>query len=403
MVYQPRYSVTTSMVRLLGKMEAAREIVEGLSLPLEITRGFRREASARMTHYSTKIEGNPLTLQQAKELLEGRTVLAREIDQREVANYYECLDQIHRLSRSQTPVTEAVIKSLHATIQKGIVKGRLRGEYREAQNAVFDSATRKPVYFPPEAKQLRALMGAFVSWLRRNRDIHPILKAGIAHYQLVTLHPFMDGNGRTARALATLLLYRDGYSLGRFYSLEEYYAEDLRGYYTALHRCQGSHYDEQADPDITSWLDYFLTGAAIAFERVKEEALAASRKSDAGGSSLPAEALQKIGPRERVLLLHFKDNLRIRTKEICGLFGINERTARDLTQKWIEWGILQRQGSGNRNAYYVLRPPYQKLFDPSHGASVRRLGDSVKEAPSTYRTDRLETMPLIDFLRLLRG
>jgi Fic family protein len=109
---------------------------------------FRQDASARMTHYSTKIEGNQLTLKQTQELLAGRNVIARDIDKREVINYYDCLDHIHRLSRTGQPVTEPMIKGLHATIQRGIVKGKLRGEYRETQNAIFDSVTRKPVYFP---------------------------------------------------------------------------------------------------------------------------------------------------------------------------------------------------------------------------------------------------------------
>jgi Fic family protein len=128
----------------------------------------------------------------------------------------------------------------------------------------------------------------------------------------------------------------------------------LRGYYNALHRCQGAQYYEQSDPDITSWLEYYLQGVAIAFERVKENALAAARKDTPGKTRLPAGVLQKIGPRERVLLTHFTKNLQIRSKDVCGLFDINERTARDLLGRWIEEGILQKQGTGNRNAYYVL-------------------------------------------------
>jgi Fic family protein len=376
------------MVRLLGKMEAAREIVESLTLPLDVQRGFRQDASARMTHYSTKVEGNQLTLKQTKELLAGQDVIAREIDKREVINYYDCLDQIHRLSRTNPRVTEPMIKGLHATIQRGIVKGKLRGEYRETQNAIFDSVTREPVYFPPETKDIPNLMKAYVAWLNRDRDIHPILKAGIAHYQFVTIHPFMDGNGRTARAVATLVLYQNGFDLKRFYSLEDYYAEDLKGYYNALHRCQGMYYYDQPDPDITSWLEYFLQGVVIAFEQVKDNALAAARKNGPDESHLPADVLQKIGPREHILLSHFEKNLQIRSKDICRLFDINERTARDLLGKWIEEGILQKQGSGNRNAYYVLTPPYQQLFDWSYDKPSAHLDAKLKECLRVYRADK---------------
>lgn len=362
MAYQPQFRVTPGMLKLLGRMEAAREIVETLELPLDFEQEFRREASARMTHYSTKIEGNRLTLKQTKELLAGREVVAREVDKREALNYYDSLDLVHRHSKARKPVTETLIKEIHSTVQKGIVKGRLKGEYREAQNAIYDSATRKAVYFPPEATDVPSLMKSFVAWLNQDRETHPILKAGIAHYQFVTIHPFMDGNGRTARALATLVLYREGYDLKRFYSLEEYYAEDLRGYYNALHRCQGVHYYNNPDPEITPWLDYFLNGAAVTFERVKEKALASVQKTKGPQTEKDIGLLQKIGPRERRVLSFFGKNLQLRTRNLCSLFNIKERAARDLLVKWIESGLIEKQGSGKRDAYYVLSAEYRRLI-----------------------------------------
>jgi len=361
-IYKPTFRVTSPMFNLIGKMEAAREIVQSVALPLDIEREFREDASAKMTHYSTKIEGNRLTLKQTRELIEGHTVIAREIDKREAMNYYDCLDLIHRHSKTKKPITEKIIKKIHSVVQKGIVKGKLRGEYREAQNAIYDSATRKAVYFPPEAKEVPLLMKPFLSWLNGDPETHPILKAGVAHYQFVSIHPFMDGNGRTARALATLILYQRGYDLKRFYSLEEYYAEDLKGYYDALHECQGVHYYDNPNPDITLWLEYFLNGAAIIFERVKEKALLASQKRLSPQSGKDVELLQKIGPRERRVLTHFRKNLQIRTKNLCTLFGIKERTARDLLGKWMEAGLIKKQGAGKRDAYYVLTADYRRLI-----------------------------------------
>jgi Fic family protein len=350
------------MIRLLGKMEAAREIVEGLELPIDLEREFRQDASARTTHYSTKIEGNRLTLKQTKELLAGREVIAREIDKREAMNYYDCLDLIYRASKARQPITEGIIKSIHSTVQKGIVKGKLRGQYREAQNAVYDSATRKPVYFPPESKDVPQLVKAFVGWLNQDLETHPVLKAAGAHYQFVTIHPFMDGNGRTARALATLVLYRAGYGLKRFYTLEEHYAEDLKGYYGALHLCQGTHYYENPNPDITPWMEYFLKGAAIVFERVKEKALEASKTRLAPFSPNDAELLQKIGPRERRVLAYFRKNSQLRTKNLCSLFDVKERAARDLLTKWMGLGLIQKRGTGKRDAHYVLSAEYRHFI-----------------------------------------
>jgi Fic family protein len=148
------------------------------------------------------------------------------------------------------------------------------------------------------------------------------------------------------------------------------------------------HYYDQPDPDITSWLEYFLQGVVNAFEQVKDNALAAARKDSPDEANLPADILQKIGPRERILLSHFEKNLQIRSKDICRLFDINERTARDLLGKWIKEGILQKKGSGNRNAYYVLTPPYQQLFDWSYEKPSAHLDAKLIKCLRAYHADK---------------
>ena len=340
----------------------AKEVIEDMVIPLALEESFRKEASTKATHYSTKIEGNRLTLKQTKELLMGKDVIAREIDKREVMNYYNCLEWIGKVSTSKEAISEKTIKHLHEIIQKGIVKGKLLGEYREAQNAIYDSRTRRPVYFPPEVKDVAPLMRAFADWLNDKTSTHPILKAGIAHYQLVTIHPFMDGNGRTSRALATLILYREKYDLKKFYSLEGYYAEDLKGYYDTLHKCQGVYYYDNPNPDITFWLDYFVKGVAIVFEEVKEKALALNKKDVPEPSLKDVKLLEAVGPREKRLLGFFRSHLQLRTKDLCHIFHVKERTARDLLIKWTKDGFIKRRGTAKKDAYYVLSEDYRKLL-----------------------------------------
>src|SRR3989338_5892731 len=122
--YHPKFQITPATIKVLGKIEASKDIVEELDLPLDLEQAFRKEASVKMSHYSTKIEGNRLTLRQAKKLLEGKEVVAREIDKREVANYYDCLEWIHKASKAKT-IAEKDIKYMHGIIQKGILKGEL--------------------------------------------------------------------------------------------------------------------------------------------------------------------------------------------------------------------------------------------------------------------------------------
>ncbi len=362
MEYSPKFSISNEIIKYLARIDAAKAIVDEFSAPVTLQNEFRIEAKARMSHYSTKIEGNRLTLKQTKELLAGKEVIAREIDKREVMNYYDCLEWIIQVSKSRKSISEADIKTIHAMIEKGILKGKLRGEYREAQNAIFDSRTRKPVYFPPESKDVPTFMKSFVAWLNKEKAIHPALKAAIAHYQFVVIHPFMDGNGRTARSLATLVLYQAGYDLKQFYSLEEYYAEDLQGYYRALQKNHGTHFYDYPNPDISSWLLYFVKGVAIVFEEVKEKVLKAAKEGLTIESGTDRKLLEAIGPRERRLLHYFKKNSQLRRKNLCTMFHIKDRAAINLIQKWINLGLIKRQGSGFRDAYYVLASDYQKLI-----------------------------------------
>lgn len=362
MPYQPIYRATPTTIKYLGKIEAAREIVEEMALPIVLEHQFQQEASFRSTHYSTKIEGNRLTLKQTRELLTGKEVIGRDIDKREVLNYYNCLEWIQNVSKKKEILLEKQIKDMHSIIQKGIVTGKLRGRYREAQNAIYDSQTRKVIYFPPEAKDIPQLMKELVEWLNRDTEIHPVLRAGIAHYQLVTIHPFMDGNGRTARALATLILYLEKYDLKGFYSLEEYYAQDLKNYYEELHRCQGLNFYEKPNPDITTWMDYFMRGVALVFEEVKERTLAATKRAPTTRNQRDIELLQSVGPKEKKILDYFRKHEQLRTKNLCALFHIKDRTARDLIQKWIAMGLLKKCGTGKRDAYYVLTVAYRRFI-----------------------------------------
>ncbi|MBI1869622.1 MAG: Fic family protein [Chlamydiae bacterium] len=323
MSYNPSFQITSETIKHLGRIEASREILEGLDIPLSLGKIFRQEASAKMTH--------------------------------------------------KQPITEKLIKKMHAIIQKGIVQGKLRGEYREAQNAIYDVKTRKAVYLPPEAKDIGPLMRSFVGWLNQESGLHPVLKAGIGHYQLVTLHPFMDGNGRTARALVTLLLYREKYDLKQFYSLEEYYAEDLKGYYDTLHQCQGFNYYDHPNPDITPWIDYFAKGVAVIFEELKEKVLTSLSKHLPQRSKRELELLQAIGPREKRILHFFRHHLQLRTKQLSTLFHIKDRTARNLLTQWIEKGFILKQGSGKRNAYYILSDDYRQLIGDFKETTVLKI------------------------------
>lgn len=126
-------------------------------------------------------------------------------------------------------------------------------------------ATGEVLYRPPDWGEVPELMADLVAWLNNPEAVAlmPVLEAGIAHYELVRIHPFTDGNGRTARALATLILAIRGFDTKRFFALDEYYNQDRASYYEAL---------RSVDPqthDLTEWLEYFVQGIAVEMVRVE--------------------------------------------------------------------------------------------------------------------------------------
>ena len=116
-------------------------------------------------------------------------------------------------------MTEGLIREIHKRLVKG-VRGNSAapGEYRKIQNYVVNSKTGKTVYTPPPAYDIQSMMQELVGYINKTDDVHPVLISGIAQFQLVHIHPFLDGNGRTARLLSTLCLYRKGYDFKRLFS-----------------------------------------------------------------------------------------------------------------------------------------------------------------------------------------
>ncbi|HEU0301335.1 MAG TPA: Fic family protein, partial [Longimicrobium sp.] len=197
--WSPRWNYTDRIVQALTEISGTSAAVEQHAWSPVVEEEIRFHARLRSTHFSTRIEGNRLTLAEAEEVIRGRRVrfAGRERDVREVDNYWHAMLQVEAWGRERSPISEGMIRKLHAVVEKG--RRRKASEYRIQQNVVRDSASGRIVYLPPEAKDVPMLMADLVAWIRdaEKGGIHPAVIAGLAHYQFVTIHPFMDGNGRT--------------------------------------------------------------------------------------------------------------------------------------------------------------------------------------------------------------
>ena len=359
--WKPVYSITPKAARLLMKIEAARAEVEQAPLPPAVEAELRRQARVRSTHYSTRIEGNRLTLAEAEQVVEGKKAdfHGRERDVREVSNYWNALLRVEEWAAAGKPVTEEMIRRLHALVESG--KRSKPTPYRTKQNVIRESGSGAIVYLPPEARDVPKLMAAMVRWIgeaEKSGVPVPII-AGLAHYQFVTIHPYYDGNGRTARLLATFILHRGGYGLHGFLSVEEYHARDLAGYYRALAvHPHHNYYEGRTEADVTSWVEYFVTALAGTFEAVRKEAKHLLKK----GAAREPELLRNLDRRARVVLGLFADTDRIATTDVARALGLSERMARTLLGQWVKDGWLAIAEPSRRKRAYELTAIYRQCI-----------------------------------------
>jgi Fic family protein len=358
-MFKPNFTITPEIMNDLLKLRDLRQEIDHLPMsPVALAR-LRETARLNATHYSTMIEGNTLTPEEInKTIYDAAKIPGKEHDQFEVMNYYKALDYVDVLVQKKERITEEIIKYLHAiTMAKG--KKPARGtEYRDGQNVIRDSTTGRIVYLPPEAQDVPQLMHDLVAWLQDNKENLPApLRAGIAHYQFATIHPYYDGNGRTARLLATLILHLSEYDLNGFYSLEEYYAKNLNAYYEALSVGPShNYYVGRAEADIASWLAYFCAGMVQSFESVKKAATSEPRKRDI------SQQMRLLNKQQQVALSLFEKATTITSHDIAAFFNLKPRTARHLCHEWVEDGFLIILNASKKKRRYGLNSELSQLF-----------------------------------------
>ncbi len=345
-MFNPVFKTTNKIVQHIAEISAARELILNAPLLPQLELKLQREAIIKMAHHSTSIEGNPLTLEQVKKLLIGNEVAAWQKDKDEVLNYVGVLEYIDKLGEKKVKnITEEIILKIHQINTKNILPMDQSGYYRKIPVAVVDRFG-EVVFQPPPVDKIASLMKDFILWLNNSQaqELYPVILSGISHYEFVRIHPFVDGNGRTARALSTLILYLKGFDTKRFFALDDYYNEERERYYGALQTI------DQKTLDMTQWLEYFCEGVAVSMNKVKDTVLQLSldrRLKDKRGQVF-------LNERQIKILRYLQTNPRINSSEIQKMFNISREMANRIIRVLIEQDLIVRAGKGKATYYELI-------------------------------------------------
>ncbi len=342
-MYQPNFIISQKMLKNIGAIEAARQSIENAPLLPYWEKRFQDEALVRTTHYGTHIEGNELSLTQVQKVLDGERIVARDRDVQEVINYRNVLDFIDK--KTDAKIDEETILDLHKIVIKNVLAPDLAGKYREKEVVIRNSITGDVAFRPPKAVEVKWQMKEFAVFIQEETEIHPVLKGGIVHYEFVRIHPFLDGNGRVGRALSMLVLYKLGYDIRQFFSLEEHFDRDPDRYYTALQSVEKNNGDQ------TVWLEYFTECLAVELSKIRERieniSIDTNLKKKLGGPVMLSERQLKI-------IEYIQANGYIENNAYASIFPmVSEDTVLREVQDLVKKGLLKKQGV-TKGVKYIL-------------------------------------------------
>ena len=326
----------------LDLLEQVRFRVDRYLLMRKHEEWFRREAFIRQAYSSTMIE-NPTISEEERSNAESDLSITRA----DVANYGETLGLVDFLSNDKDLLlNESTIRQVHWILMRGVRDSHfLPGEYRRDTNWIEEGGSK--AYQPPHQSDVPPLMRELVVALRES-ELHPVLKAGVAHLQLVAIHPFVDGNGRTARLLATLILQHEGWGFRNLLSLDAYYQRNRDQYITAIGSTLGKGFPQEYDAG--PWLEFFCESVLIEARRLESKLTHWQITVDKIHKDF-----QPLGLLDRQTdgLMYAVRSGAITRRDYVDIAGVSPLTATRDLGVLVDKGLLEPTGSG-RNRIYRL-------------------------------------------------
>ena len=284
-----KVTLSNEILKYITEIDNNRYNVSSVKLSRSVANKLRKNSKKKSSYASNKIEGNPLSEKQVDEVIECDERKHFLKPEQEVRNYFLALNYLDEMANKKEPFSKKLILDVQKLVEKGASKEKigLRGVMPPGVLfAVYDSKTGNPDYIPPEYCDIPELLDELVEYVN-NTDDHPLIIAAVVHYQLVTIHPFEDGNGRTARLLSGYIMDLNGYGFNGIGSLEEYFAYDIDEYYDSIQMGLPALYysgrNNPPHPEI--WINYFLRMVQLYSSKVCDLQLSSNEKDIEGSIS----------------------------------------------------------------------------------------------------------------------
>jgi Fic family protein len=344
-MYKPNYSITNTLLNTIAEIESYRVKADSSYILPEREVEMRYRATVEATHNSTHIEGNPLTIKQVDSVLRGGNLTRHLYAELEVKNYKKALDYIDKRKLTGAPVAADDILYLHRLTMSGLLPDEKTGAFRKGDVYIVDQNDNVK-YTAPKAKVVAAKLAALLAWMKDSAgDVNPVLAAAVLHYQFVALHPFADGNGRTARLAVMLYLGIRDYDFRASIVLDSYYAYERDEYYAALQSCHGMKYSEACD--ITPWVEYFADGFLSSAKVLWAEI------SLLTAAVRPLMEKRRIRSEDSDILSYAKRFGSVSISEAANILpGVSRRSLQRIMKKLADDGLLIVKGSGKATRYH---------------------------------------------------
>lgn len=342
-MFDPQYTITDQLLANITRINTLIRDLNDRRFPKVVLLEFEKKAREVSTYASTSIEGNPLPLTEVKKVLKSKPAHIRE-SEKEVINYNRALETLNELLEShQLELSLKLILTIHKHVTEGLLPAFETGKLRHHPVVVNDPRTGKMVYIPPEVEKVKKLLDDLIVYVKSKSGIvDSLILAGIFHKQMVIIHPFMDGNGRTTRLATKVLLAKMGLNTFNLFSFENYYNQDVTHYFQTVGE-YGDYNDLAASIDFTDWLEYF-TGGVI------DELLRVEKLLPKNGNT-PETRLEK---HHESILKFIHENGFISDRDYAK-FTQRAKATRILDfQKLLDLSFIERKGKG-RAIHYVLK------------------------------------------------